>query len=303
MGTQTIGSPLFRGGFILRERALVTGLGFSYYLGETFEPSNLSPDAELIVITDSNLNLLQYLGDELSERLALIIHPNSGYDNLLPFLQKTPHLPVVIGQKIRQEAVSEYVLSCLFHHFSELPFIKVWDQKRTWKRKLLRDTCIQIIGYGHVGRKLASTLVTITGQVFIYDPEEDKDDLKLDRADVLVLLPSLNASSWHLLDDSFLEKLSSKVCIIQPSRGEVVDELALAKFLKRNPQAFAYLDVFGKEPCDFRDLEHLNNIKMTSHVAGVHENLQADILSFVESELKNFLNSPRQFIEAFPDEH
>jgi glyoxylate reductase len=62
--------------------------------------------------------------------------------------------------------------------------------------------------------------------------------------------------------------MKKKACIINTSRGPVIDEKALYKALMEGVIAGAGLDVFEQEPLDYRSpLIKLDNIVLTPHIA------------------------------------
>ena len=113
--------------------------------GMTLSASNV------ILITNSNTNL-EELDQELLKKTVLLVHPNAGHDNISSQFIKKSHFPIIIGNTIRANAVSEYILSCVFKFFCSLPSSNIWEDGRLFDRKLLKDSKILIIGYGHIGK-------------------------------------------------------------------------------------------------------------------------------------------------------
>ena len=89
------------------------------------------------------------------------------------------------------------------------------------------------------------------------------------------------------------------VLIINPSRGKVIVQKELEKFLEINPNAFAYLDVFTTEPFSSSDFKSLKNVNKTSHIAGVYKELNRDIIEFEKEALTCFINSQSKFNEKY----
>lgn len=67
-------------------------------------------------------------------------------------------------------------------------------------------------------------------------------------ADFLSLHVPLNHSTHHLISDSEFEQMKSTACLINTSRGPVVDEAALCRALTERQIAGAALDVYEEEP-------------------------------------------------------
>ena len=83
----------------------------------------------LVLITNTQLDFDEINQDILS-RTQLIIHPNSGFDNIPRSIIQDYDFPIILGNPIRANAVAEYSLSCLFHHMSSVPFQKGWQAGR-----------------------------------------------------------------------------------------------------------------------------------------------------------------------------
>jgi len=280
--------------FSEKEKSLVEGLGFKYL-------SHYDSSAE-ILISNSNTEFHKINPSDFPH-LKLIIHPNSGYDNVTLNWAKSP-IPLIVGHEIRMNAVVEYSISCLYKHFTNPPFVKNWDKSRAWERKLLRDTNIQLIGFGHIGKLIEASLRPLVKNIFINDPYKNKNELKPKEADVIILAASLNKSSQKIINAHFLENLKKDVLIINGARGKLIDELALKNFLTQKSEAFAYLDVFENEPCDLTPLSSLANTSLSSHVAGVYATLDEGILSFVQTTLRSFKDlSSLKFLEKYKEEN
>ena len=240
----------------------------------------------LITNTHTNFDLLSH---EQVENLKLVIHPNSGYDNFPIDFVKGLKAPIIIGSSIRAEAVSQYILSALFNHYSPISHHTQWDEKRKWPRKLLSDLKITIIGYGHIGKILHATLSPIVNDISIYDPFQNFTQLDNKNSDVVILACGLNSKSRYIVDKNFLNAIKESALIINAARGELIKSKDLINFLKANEEAYAVLDVFEKEPNNFLDFTGLLNIKLTSHIAGVYKNIDLHTINFEKTVVKDFL--------------
>lgn len=246
----------------------------------------------------------QNLAKVILDKTILVIHPNSGHDNFpVEFIQDSK-FPIVIGNPIRSHAVVEYTLSTLFHHFTKIENHLHWDDERTWNRKLLRDQKVLIIGHGHIGKVLSRSLDSLCKEVSVYDPFEKinfpqegfKSDFSLDMFDgvqLLIMAASLNETSKHIINNDVLKRVDSECIIINPARGELIKEDDLIHYLQKNPRAYAYLDVFEQEPFKPGYLHDLKNINKTSHIAGVYQDLNRDIVNFEYHIIKEFLQYAR----------
>jgi D-3-phosphoglycerate dehydrogenase len=286
----------------LRIKRTSTSPYFSASFNE-LEKKSLAPFAEFtesaadVLITNTHTVFAELNQNEL-QKTKLIIHPNSGYDNFPENFVANCIAPIIIGNPIRGQAVSEYILSALFSYYSEIPTHKSWDKNRKWPRKLISDLKITLVGFGHIGKIIHAALEGMARELSIYDPFENFNELKSQNSDVLIMASGLNSSSRHLINKQFLSSLKPDALIINAARGELVETVALVDFLKKNPEAFAVLDVFEKEPNNFSDFCDLKNIKLTSHIAGVYAQIDARTIDFEVAILKDFTElSEREFRE------
>jgi glyoxylate reductase len=124
----------------------------------------------------------------------------------------------------------------------------------------LQARTLGIVGMGRIGRAVARRATAFGMRVSYHDPREmagdeapgveyvaDVDRL-LTRSDILSLHCPLTAATYRLLDARRLHLLPRGAFVINTSRGEVVDEAALADALEEGHLAGAGLDVYEREP-------------------------------------------------------
>jgi D-3-phosphoglycerate dehydrogenase len=246
-----------------------------------------NPDLKKIYITNSNSTL-----EDLEQRddLALIIHPNSGYDNYPVNFVKNVNCPIIVGNKIRMNAVVSYIMSALFSHTNKIPSSAEWDHSRKWSRTLLSERKILIIGNGHIGKRVELMLKTLSCSPRIYDPFKGHNDLDPTDVEIVIMACSLNPTSEKIVSKEFLSKLAPYYLFINAARGACVDQDALCDSLLSNKRAYAYLDVFEKEPFGKSQFIGIKNIELSSHVAGVHNSLNTSILNFEWNVINDFVH-------------
>ena len=286
--TRTDVSPYQAQNFVKFEEKMVTDLGFKY---------SLSEKAPHILFTNTLTDMWQLHKRIDLNQLRLIVHSNSGYDNFpLSFIEQS-RVSIVLGNEIRANAVCEYTLAQLFERFSSTPHKPQWDLKRAFKRRRIKDLTCLVIGKGPIGNQLLNTLHSLGCEPLSYDPYKGptaplEDLVKV--CDVILLAASLNQTSFHMINEKILNLCKPDLTIINPARGSLINTSDLIIFLNKHPHSFAYLDVFEKEPRDLPELEILPNVKLTSHIAGVFDQLDQAIIQFEKSVLEDFsaLNLP-----------
>jgi len=143
----------------------------------------------------------------------------------------------------------------------------------------LAGSRIGIIGFGSIGRYLAGLAKALGMEVMVADPFVSIDDaaiqhLPLDdllaRADYVVCLAVANEATESLIGQAALARMQKHACFINLSRGNLVDEAALADALRERRIAGAAMDV-GRAPDQMPspDLAGLPKVIATPHVGGL----------------------------------
>lgn len=287
-------SPYQHPDFMQMEKQLLEELpGLEYRTLEDFRGQQ-----EVLLITNTHTRLSS-LPKALLDQTRLIVHPNSGYDNFNATSEQAiwEQIPLVIGHTIRAQAVAEYSLACLFEAVQELPQHLSWNKERRWNRTLMQDLSVLVFGYGHIGKIVAHTLKALGMKITIVDPYIEAcpfpccktwQELEVDSFQVVISCMGLNHSSRKLFNQAFFARAHPELIFINGARGALVDEQALKDFLLAHPEAFAFLDVFEHEPFG-EEWHHFPQVWKTSHIAGVHKNLDQGILKFEYAVLKDFL--------------
>lgn len=292
-------SSYFDQSYLEEEKKLAHDLGFLYHFSPHF------PKEETPFILLSNTHLTASFFRKIKNNCALIIHANSGHDGIPLSFAQNFKAPIILGNPIRSQAVAEYVLAAILkHNMGHFPFVKKWDDKRLFGRGLLKEKNVQLIGLGHVGKEVYKILKPLVRKIYISDPYQEKNNLKFNKADILILCSELNSQNKKMISKKVFAQLLPTVHLINPARGGLIDEKELIKFLLQNPKACATLDVFEKEPFDQNKFKQLKNINTSSHIAGVFEQLPLAQLTFIKKVLKHYLSlSPSLFKKRYQHLH
>ena len=143
----------------------------------------------------------------------------------------------------------------------------------------LAGSRLGIIGYGSIGRALAPIATALGMQVLVADPFVTIDDadikhLPLDdllgRAEYVVCLAVANEQTENLIGQAALARMQPHAFFINLSRGNLVDERALADALREGRIAGAAMDV-GRAPDQMPtpELARLPNVIATPHIGGL----------------------------------
>ncbi|EPZ51433.1 4-phosphoerythronate dehydrogenase [Bacteriovorax sp. BAL6_X] len=262
-------------------------------------PIEIPDNENVIVISTSYTDNENIVSSLKHTNIALWIHPNSGYDNFSLDFVKNATFPIVLGNEIRANAVAQFYLQSLLNHQGNIPQRHQWDQARTYNRKLLHTKKTLIIGRGPIGERLGNALETLDVNVSYYDPYENKQQNtkyfqeELTNSDIIIMACSLNKTSHHLLNEDIFSLLKNDVLIMNAARGKLIDQQALVSFLSKNKEAHAIIDVFEKEPIEFSEFNHLSNITLSSHIAGVYKGINDAIIKFEKRVVRDYLHDQK----------
>jgi D-3-phosphoglycerate dehydrogenase / 2-oxoglutarate reductase len=143
----------------------------------------------------------------------------------------------------------------------------------------LAGSTIGVIGYGHLGRRMAELAHALHANVAVADPyaSDVPDDVPqlplrelLATSDVVMCLAAHTPETENLLDGAALAAMKPDAVLVNGSRGGLIDEEALATALRKNRIRGAVLDV-GRQHDDLPNpfLALLPNVLATPHTGGL----------------------------------
>ena len=167
----------------------------------------------------------------------------------------------------------------------------------------LGGSTVGIIGYGRISRALAPVLAQLGMTVLVSDPYAQIDDRRfvklpmeelLAKADYVICLAIANEQTENLFDAAAFARMKPDAFFINMSRGNLIDEAALAAVLTEGRIAGAAIDV-GRAPDQMPSLAlaRLPNVIATPHVGGLtppaSESQAMDTVRQVEALVKGEL--------------
>jgi phosphoglycerate dehydrogenase-like enzyme len=149
------------------------------------------------------------------------------------------------------------------------------------KRDLMHpeDTGYNLEGLGDSGGDLVHRL---------YPPQALRSMLK--KCDFVVVTVPLTTATRGLLNAEALAALKPSACLVDLSRGGVVDHTALIAMLRERKIAGAALDVFPTEPLPADSpLWKLPNVLITPHIAGFSPHYDQRAVDLFAENLHRYL--------------
>ncbi len=161
-----------------------------------------------------------------------------------------------------------------------------------------RGLRVGVVGFGSIGREVATTFHALGAEVMWYDPQPAATDASglferveldelLERCEVLTVHVPLLESTRGLIDAAALARLHPGAIVVNAARGGIIEEAALMDALDSSHLGGVVLDVFEVEPLPGSSAlvawaqRHADRVLLSPHIAGVTP--EASRVLFVEA--------------------
>jgi glyoxylate reductase len=227
--------------------------------------------------------------DAAGENLWGISQVAVGYDNVDVEAATKKGIYVTNTPGVLTDTTADFAFTLLMataRRVSEADrYVKTGEWKIPWGLTLLLGQdiwgkTIGIVGMGRIGRAVARRAKGMNMKILYYDVLRNEDvekqlgaehvDLEtlLSESDFVTLHVPLLPSTRHLINEERLRMMKKTACLVNTSRGPVVDETALYRALSEGWIWAAGLDVWEGEPTDpDNPLLTLENLTATPHIA------------------------------------
>ena len=221
-------------------------------------------------------------------KLKLISKYGVGLNNLDLDECKKRNIQIKFQPGSNRQSVAEFTLLLMLNSLRQVHNNKTEIIEGNWtqaKGQELKGKKIGIIGFGNIGSCLVSLLKPFGNKILFFDErkfssaEIDKfNDKNLKQASISEVLSTSDIVSIHIplssgtknmINKNAFKQMRESIILINTSRGGIVDEVELYKFLKNNNLAFASFDVFEHEPAFKSPLLKLDNFFASSHRASL----------------------------------
>jgi phosphoglycerate dehydrogenase-like enzyme len=218
------------------------------------------------------------------------------------------------SSQVHGPVVAEHVIALLFALAKRLPDAvrfqekHIWGQEPMWRGRPhpreLAGAMLGLVGLGNIGREVAKRASALGMRVIAVREHPEKgssehveqvfsssqiDDL-LSRSDYVILAAPLTPATRSLMNATRFAKMKPDACLINVSRGLLVDETALTQALRQKKIGGAALDVFAQEPLPpDSPLWELENLLITPHTAALTEKLWERHYKLFEENLRRYL--------------
>ena len=186
----------------------------------------------------------------------------------------------------------------------------VWNKSSAGSHEV-RGLTLGIVGYGKIGSQLSELAEAMGMRVVFHDVAHvlARGNARavsfrelLETADVITLHVDGKPQNRDLFGEAEFQTMKEGACLLNLSRGFVVDHEALARHLKGGRLAGASVDVFPQEPesgGSFASaLQGLPNVILTPHIGGSTEEAQQSIGQFVSARMIAYFKSGNSLLSV-----
>lgn len=308
------------------------------------EPSGYSPEAKNILCAFCQVDEIEMSRDEVLSVIPRyeILITRLGYEIDEDFLRRACNLKVIVtattgldhidlqyasGRGIHVlslkgetqflrtvTATAEHTWGLVLSLLRKLPFAFQDVLSGSWERNRFKGTELKgktlgIIGYGRLGRMVATYGKAFGMRVVAHDPHAKDEDIELldlgmllAVSDIVSLHVPLADTTHNLIDDQSMAKMKKGAVLVNTSRGKVIDEKALLQALREGRLAGAALDVLADEeysrhadgvwPASDPLIQYArmhNNLLLTPHIGGLTSDSVEVTEIFMARKLQNYL--------------
>lgn len=229
-----------------------------------------------------------------AKSLKVIARVGTGLDSVDLAAAKQLGISVLNTPDAPTKAVAELTVAHILGLLRHLSKADRQIRSGVWKGlmgSLLETKTVGLVGFGRIGKRVATLLSAFGASVIISDAQvkaSDFQNIELDelcaKADILSLHLPYNESTHHIINEKRINLMKKGSYIVNISRGGLIDETMLLGALKSGHIAGAALDCFEQEPYE-GELRNLENVQITAHM-GSYARETRDLM---EQEASNLL--------------
>ena len=244
-----------------------------------------------------------------------------GMDNIDVSYAKEKGIHVINTPAASSISVAELVFAHLFScvrslHISnrEMPLDGDKEFKKLKKNYAggseLKGKTLGIVGFGRIGQEVAKIAIGVGMNVIFYDLHNKEAEIKINFFDGSSKKFKLNSSSFnellkesdfislhvpaqkdYIIGEKEFSVMKQGSGIINASRGGVIDEESLIKYIENKNLSFAGLDTFENEPTPSIKVLMNQKISMTPHIGAATKEAQKRIGIELAEQIINLYNN------------
>jgi D-3-phosphoglycerate dehydrogenase len=269
------------------ERAILSAGGFDLLSGNNKEiPAlqSLVAEADAVITQFAPINA-DVIG--AMQRTKVIVRYGIGYDNVDVKAARDQGIPVCNIPAYCVDEVADHTLAFLLGVTRQVVPNTLHVREGKWglatpidQLRTLRDQTVGLVGFGRIGREVASRLAPFKCRRLVHDAFIPADAVRatgcepvtLDdlfaQSDIVTLHCPSTPQSKKLLNATSLGRMKRGSVVVNLARGDLIDTAALVAALQSGQIASAALDVCDPEPIPVDSpLRSLSNVIVASHIA------------------------------------
>lgn len=244
---------------------------------------------------------------DAAKDLQVIGRAGVGVDNIDVTAATARGIMVINSPQGNTISAAEHTLALLLSAARKVPAAQrsmadgKWDRNSFTGNELYNKT-LGIVGFGRIGREVASRAASFKMKVLAYDPfvkdeaiaatgaEPRELDALLAEADFVTLHVPKVKETVGLFSKERLLGMKKGSFLVNCARGGIVDEAALVEVLESGHLGGAAFDVFEKEPLPADSpLRGAKNLVTTPHLAASTEEAQLRVAVDVAEQIRDVL--------------
>jgi D-3-phosphoglycerate dehydrogenase len=198
-------------------------------------------------------------------KLRGIVKHGVGVDNIDIAAATARKIPVLNAPGANSNAVAELAMGCILSLARRIPMAHAEVLQGLWKRSIgseIANKTLGIVGLGNIGKQLALKAAALGMRVVASELYPDMPYVAEHHIEILSLADLLRQADYvslHIfggkdntafINAETLSLMKPTACLLNLSRGEVVDMDALADALARGVISGAAIDAYATEPPD-----------------------------------------------------
>ena len=255
---------------------------------------------------------------DLMAKVKLIAQPSTGYDHIDLAACRRKGIPVTNIGGANAISVAEHTMADALVLLKRIGYAHRRIIEGSWTQEELLHVAVEvhgktwgIIGLGRVGREVASRATAMGANVVYTDmvrlPQAEEERLRvsflpltrlLAESDVVSIHVPLTPQTRGMMGEKEFRLMKSYAVFVNVSRGELVDEPALARAVTQGWIGGAGVDVFSSEPVSPSNplvgaAKEGANLVLTPHIAGATNDARLRIIqATVENVVRIALGQP-----------
>jgi len=243
---------------------------------------------------------------EAAPRLLVIGRAGVGVDNIDVEAATRRGVYVVNAPTGNIVAVAELTIALLLSLLRSIPAADAHVRSGEWRRSQFlgreaRGKTLGLVGLGRIGSEVAKRAAALEMRLLAHDPYATEakaqslgvtlvglDDL-LTQSDVITVHAPLLPETRGLIGKEAIARMRRGAFVVNASRGELVDEIALSEALADGRLGGVALDVFAQEPPQGSPITTAPRTVLTPHIAGSTLEAQVNVAVDVARQVLDVL--------------